>query len=56
MVYQNFPAIIFGFPMMFLAAFAPKNPLLTLSILLAFFVVMNLILFRSRIFGKKVKE
>ena len=56
MVYQNFPAIIFGFPMMFLAAFAPKNPLLTLSILLAFFVVMNLTLFRSRIFRKKVKE
>ena len=56
MVYQNFPAIVFGFPMMFLAAFAPKNPLLTLSILLAFFLVMNLILFRSRIFRKKVKE
>ena len=53
MVYQTLPAIVFGFPMMFLATLAPKAPLLTLVIFIAFFGVMNLILFRSRIFKKK---
>ena len=56
MVYQNFPAIVFGFPLMLLATLAPVNPLLTLGILLAFFAVMNLILFRSVIFRKKKKQ
>ena len=55
MVYQNFPAIVFGFPMMLLATLAPVKPWLTLGILFAFFVVMNLILFRSIIFCKKKK-
>ncbi len=55
MVYQNFPAIVFGFPMMLLATLAPKKPILTLIILVAFFAVMNLILFRSLIFRKKKK-
>ena len=55
MVYQNFPAIVFGFPMMLLATLAPKKPILTLIILVAFFAVMNLILFRSEIFRKKKK-
>ena len=50
MVYQNFPAIVFGFPMMILAAMAPEAPVKVLLIILAFFVVMNLILFRSRLF------
>ncbi len=49
MVYQNFPAIVFGFPMMLLATMAPKKPVLTLLILIGFFCVMNIILFRSRI-------
>ena len=53
MVYQTLPAIVFGFPMMFLATLAPKAPLLTLGIFIAFFCVMNLILFRSKIFKKK---
>jgi len=53
MVYQNFPAIVFGFPMMLLATLAPKKPMLTFVILAAFFVVMNIILFRSLIFKKK---
>lgn len=53
LVYQNFPAIVFGFPIMLLATFAPKNPLLTIGILVAFFVVMNVILFRSKIFKRK---
>ena len=56
LVYQNFPAIVFGFPLMFLATLAPKKPYLTLGILFAFFVVMNLILFRSAIFKKRQKK
>ena len=55
MVYQNFPAIVFGFPMMLLATLAPKKPELTLLILVLFFVAMNIILFRSFIFKKKNK-
>ena len=55
MVYQNFPAIVFGFPMMFLATLAPTRPILVLIIFAAFFAVMNLILFRSKIFKKKNK-
>jgi len=53
LVYQNFPAIVFGFPMMLLATFAPKQPILSLVIFIAFFAVMNVILFRSFIFKKK---
>ena len=53
MVYQNFPAIVFGFPIMLLATMAPVKPVLTTVILFAFFVVMNIILFRSFIFKKK---
>ena len=56
MVYQNFPAIVFGFPLMLLANLAPEKPELTLIILVAFFVVMNVILFRSFIFKKKAKK
>lgn len=55
MVYQNFPAIVFGFPMMLLATLAPKNPGLTFAILAAFFLVMNILLFRSLIFKKRNK-
>ena len=55
MVYQNFPAIVFGFPLMILATLAPVKPVLTLVILAAFFLVMNVILFRSKIFCKKKK-
>ena len=55
MVYQNFPAIVFGFPMMFLATLAPVKPVLTMVIFVLFFTVMNLILFRSKIFKKRRK-
>ena len=55
LVYQNFPAIVFGFPLMLLATLAPEKPYLTLILLAAFFVVMNIILFRSFIFQKKAK-
>ena len=54
LVYQNFPAIVFGFPLMLLATLAPVKPVLTWIILAAFFIVMNIILFRSRIF--KIKK
>lgn len=53
MVYQNFPAIVFGFPLMLLATLAPVKPILTLIIVTIFFAVMNIILFRSFIFRKK---
>ena len=52
MVYQNFPAIVFGFPMMFLATLAPTKPVLVLMIFVLFFAVMNVILFRSKIFRR----
>ncbi len=53
LVYQNFPAIVFGFPMMFLATLAPTRPTLCFIIFAAFFAVMNIILFRSKIFKRK---
>ena len=53
LVYQTLPAIVFGFPMMLLATLAPKKPLLTLIILVLFFLAMNVILFRSFLFRKK---
>ena len=56
MVYQNFPAIVFGFPLMIIADLAPKQPVLTLVILIVFFIVMNTILFRSKIFKHKSKQ
>lgn len=52
-VYQNFPAIAFGFPLMLLAKLAPAEPILTAIILFAMFVALNIILFRSYIFKKK---
>ena len=55
LVYQNFPAMVFGFPMMLLAAIAPEQPLLTLCIMAVSFLAMNLILFRREIFRKKRK-
>ena len=53
MVYQNFPAIVFGFPMMLLATLAPVKPYLTMIILVVFFIGMNILLFRSKIFKKR---
>ena len=53
LVYQNFPAIAFGFPIMLLATLAPVKPYLTLALLTLFLLVMNVILFRAQIFGKK---
>jgi len=55
MVYQNFPAIVFGFPIMLLATMAPEKPILTLIILAVFFAMMNVLLFRKFIFKRKKK-
>jgi ESS family glutamate:Na+ symporter len=55
LVYQNFPAMIFGFPILLLATMAPTQPYLTLGIVFAFMIAMNILLFRSLIFKKKVK-
>ena len=53
MVYQTLPAIVFGFPMMLLATLAPQKPTLTMVILVLFFIAMNILLFRSKIFRFK---
>ena len=55
LVYQNFPAIVFGFPMMLLATLAPVRPVLSLIIFVLFFTVMNIILFRRQIFRRWLK-
>ena len=56
LVYQNFPAIALGFPMLLIATFAPKNPAMALLILAAFFLVLNVVLFRSLIFKRGAKS
>ena len=56
LVYQNLPAILFGLPLMFLATYAPKEPFITLLILCGMFVGINILLFRSKIFRKRVKK
>ena len=53
LVYQNFPAMVFGFPILLLATMAPTKPYLTLGIVAVFLLVMNILLFRSLIFKKK---
>lgn len=53
MVYQNFPAIVLGFPIMFLATLAPVKPMLTMILLVVFFIVLVLALFRTKIFRRK---
>ena len=55
LVYQNFPAIAFGFPMMLLASLAQTQPVLTLIIFVLFFLALNIILFRSFIFRRRKK-
>ena len=55
LVYQNFPAMIFGFPILLLATMAPTKPYLTLGIVFVFMIAINILLLRSLIFRKKVK-
>ena len=53
LVYQQFPAMLFGFPILLLATMAPTQPYLTLGIVVVFAILINLLLFRSQIFGKR---
>ena len=53
LVYQNFPAMVFGFPILLLATMAPTQPYLTLGIVAVFMIAINILLFRSQIFKKK---
>ncbi|MBR3804265.1 MAG: hypothetical protein IKJ14_02845 [Clostridia bacterium] len=55
LVYQNFPAIVLGFPMMFLATLAPVQPYLCLAIFGVAFIVLNVALFRRQIFFRNKK-
>ena len=55
LVYQNFPAMVFGFPILILATMAPTQPYLTLGIVGVFLIAINILLFRSYIFKKKAK-
>ena len=53
LVYQNFPAMVFGFPILLLATMAPSKPYLTLGIVVVFLIAINILLFRSQIFKRK---
>jgi len=53
LVYQNLPAIVLGFPMMIVATMAPKQPLTTLIVVIAYFIVLNILLFRKQLFHRK---
>ena len=53
LVYQNFPAMVFGFPILILATMAPTKPYLTLGIVGVFLICMNILLFRSFLFKRK---
>jgi ESS family glutamate:Na+ symporter len=55
LVYQNFPAMVFGFPILLLATMAPTKPYLTLGIVVVFMIIMNILLFRSFLFKKRDK-
>ena len=55
LVYQNFPAMVFGFPILLLATMAPTKPYMTLGIVVVFLIVINILLFRSRIFKQKAR-
>ena len=56
LVYQNFPAMVFGFPILLLATMAPTKPALTLGIVFVFMIAINILLLRSLIFKKKAKK
>ena len=55
LVYQYFPAMLFGFPILLLATMAPTKPYMTLAIVFVFMIAINILLLRSLIFRKKVK-
>lgn len=56
LVYQNVPAMVFGFPLMFLAPYAATSDLaalITCLIVGAAFIVLNIVIFRNEIFRRK---
>lgn len=56
LVYQSLPAIVFGFPLMFLAPYAATSDLaalITCIVAGAAFVVLNIVLFRRSVFKKR---
>jgi len=53
LVYQNLPAMALGFPMMIVATMAPMQPVLTLIIVILYFIALNVLLFRNFILKKK---
>lgn len=58
LAYQSLPAIVFGFPIMLLANWAPTSAnatYITLVIVIILFIALNILLFRSIIFKKKKK-
>ena len=58
MVYQNLPAIIFGFPMLMIIKDAVKsreNALAVLGILFGYLAFLLILLFRRQIFKKRKK-
>ena len=55
LVYQSLPAIVFGFPLMFLATWAPQSDWAALWVCIIVgvcFVALNILLFRRSIFKK----
>jgi len=56
LVYQNFPAIVFGFPIMLIVPLAPVTPVKILLLVAAFFLVMQVLLFRTKIFPRRRKK
>lgn len=61
LVYQNLPAIVLAIPLLFIAsaitngAESFSTALTMLVIIVAIFIILNLVLFRSKIFKKKAK-
>ncbi len=56
LVYQQLPAILFGFPLMLLAPMAPDQTYLVLGVVIGMFILLNIILFRDQIFSKFKKK
>lgn len=58
LIYQAFYAIALGFPLFLLLGIAPKgtkHTFISLLVLVAMFIVFNILLFRRQLFGKKRK-
>lgn len=56
LVLQSLPAVVLGFPVLLLIGFAPQGftqTLITLGVLIVVFVILNLFIFRTKIFRKR---